>query len=183
MRSLVACLALSTAVAMAAACGGAPERQEWVNTFRTDDEDLFVVDDDLVCLTDPRWTKVENFRVWNPLHHDVAVEHARTHALGAYPVGTVVQLFHNEASVKRGRGFSPATDDWEFLKIAVDDNGDTVITERGTTEVGNAAGSCTKCHGAAIAFDTVCGTNNSCAPLPFFIDTEPDSAQEDPRCQ
>ena len=166
----------------AASCGAA-ERQDWENTYDGDGEDLFLVDDDFTCLAQKPWESVDNFKVWNPLgHQETAVDHARAHRLGEYPVGTGIALFHNEVSVKRGPGFSPETQDWEFLTLDVDADRRTMITNRGTTDVGNIAGSCISCHAGAQAFDMVCGTNNSCGALPFFIDTHPDSKVEDPRC-
>lgn len=165
------------------ACNAPLERQEWENTFVTDEEDAFLVDDDFNCIADAPWEAVENFRVMNVRGHQAeAVEVARSHRLAEYPVGTMIQLFHDEASVKRARGFAPETNDWEFFTLGVADDGATVIKARGTTEIGNVAGSCMSCHGAAIAYDLVCGTNSSCKPLPFFINTEPDAAVEDPRC-
>lgn len=175
---------IGVAVSVGVAGCGRPERQEWPNTFDGDGEDAFLDDDDFACLTDPVWTPVLNFKVQNVLGHTLeAVDHAESGALGAYPIGTVLQLFHDEASVKRGRGFSADTDDWEFIKLAVDDDNRTVIVDRGTVEPGNPGGSCISCHGKAAAFDFVCGTNHSCAELPFFINTNPDSAVEDPRCR
>ena len=62
-------------------------------------------------------------------------------------------------------------------------SGATVITARGTTEIGNVGGTCLSCHGRAQAFDTVCFTNTNCVPLPFFVDTRVDPARDDPRCR
>jgi hypothetical protein len=164
-------------------CGGAVARQPWENTFTGSGDDAFLVDDDFVCLDDARWDVVGGTRVWNALgRQGQAVDHARQHSLGSYPVGTVIQIFADEASVKRGRGFSPETGDWEFLVLDVS-SGETVITQRGTTEVKNAAGTCLSCHGAAQAFDYACFTNSSCAPLPFFIDTTVVPEDDDPRCR
>ncbi|MDP2342146.1 MAG: hypothetical protein Q8O67_14410 [Deltaproteobacteria bacterium] len=177
-RSLVALVVLA-----GLGCGGAPARQTWENTFETAGEDLFLVDDDFVCLADERFDVVDGTRVWNPLGHQLeAVEHARGKSLGAYPVGTVVQLFHDEASVKRGRGFSAETGDWEFLTLASDDDGKSIITSRGTTEVRNVGGTCLSCHDGAAAFDYTCFTNAGCGTLPFFIDTDVQPATDDPRC-
>lgn len=91
----------------------------------------------------------------------------------------MIQIFHDEASVKRGRGFSDATADWEFFVLAVDDDQRTVIAKRGTRRARQPRWSSISCHGKAAAFDFVCGTNKSCAELPFFINTNPDSAVED----
>lgn len=167
---------------MAGGCGDAPARQVWENTFAGDGEDLFLEDDDFACLSDSRWDVVDGTRIWNPLGRQTeAVARAAQKDLGEYPVGTVIQLFPDEAMVKRGRGFSTETHDWEYLVLHVA-SGESVITSRGTTEVKNAAGSCLSCHSASSAFDSVCFTNTSCAPLPFFIDTNVDPVTEDPRC-
>lgn len=52
----------------ALACG-APERQQWVNTYDGDGEDLFVLDDDLACLADESWVTIDKTRLANPLGH------------------------------------------------------------------------------------------------------------------
>lgn len=181
MRRSLFCAVVCSSVVVGSCA--APERQDWVNDFETDGEDLFLVDDDLGCIDAAPWQAVDNFKLWNPLGHQLeAVEHARSHALGAYPVGTVVSLFHDELSVKRGKGFSPETGDWEFITLSVDEGKRTIITDRGTTEPKNVGGTCISCHDGASSFDFVCGTNHSCGDLPFFVNTEPDSATEDPRC-
>lgn len=177
-------LALSGVLSGALSCSGAPERQEWTNTWDGDGEDLFLVDDDFVCLGDARWQQVGHSRLWNPLgHQQAAVEHASTKSLGAYPVGTVIQLFPEEASVKRGKGFDDATADWEFFKLAADDDGNTVIVERGTADIGNPAGTCIGCHAGANAYDYACFSNAGCGALPPFVDTDLDPETEDPRCR
>jgi hypothetical protein len=166
-----------------ASCGGPVERQDWQNTFQGEGEDLFLVDDDFVCLGDARFDNVDGTRLFNPLGRQLeAVEHARRKSLGEYPVGTVLQLFYDEASVKRGRGFSPETGDWEFLTLAADVDKKTVITSRGTTEVRNVGGTCMSCHGGANAYDYTCFTNRGCGSLPFFIDTDVQPDVDDPRC-
>ena len=166
----------------ALACG-APERQQWVNTYDGDGEDLFVLDDDLACLADESWVTIDKTRLANPLGHlEETVQHANDRAAGAFPIGTIIQLLPDEVFVKRGAGFSPDTLDWEFLKLHVG-SGRTVITERGTSELNNPGGTCLSCHSAARAFDLVCFTNNTCAPLPFFVDTDIAPQDDDPRCR
>jgi hypothetical protein len=165
------------------ACGGPAERQEWENTFEGEGADLFVVDDDLVCLGDARWSVVGHSRIWNALGQQAAaVSHGQNHELGEYPIGTVLQLFPEEVSVKRGRGFSPETGDWEFLKLDVS-SGETVIVERGTTDIGNAGGSCIACHAGANAFDYACFSNGGCGALPPFVNLEVNPETDDPRCR
>ena len=55
---------------------------------------------------------------------------ARSAKGGVYPVGTVIQLLPTEAMVKRHKGYSPSTDDWEFFSLAVSPKG-TEIAELG----------------------------------------------------
>ena len=179
----LALLAVLLLAALSGASGCAPERQQWEDTYEGDGEDLFLVDDDFTCLDDATWTEIDGTRIVNLLGHQEEAEAvAREPVEGArYPVGTLIQLFADEAMVKRGAGFSPETDDWEFFVLHVG-TGNTVITSRGTTEVANPAGSCMSCHAAARDFDNVCFTNSACAPLPFFIDTNVDPKTEDARC-
>ncbi len=171
-------------VVLMGACGAA-DRQVWPDTFAGDGDDAFLVDDDFVCLGDARFVDVGGRRIWNVFGGQAqqrAEALARSAMPGSYPVGTVVQLFPGEAMVKRGRGFSPETNDWEYLVLDTG-SGETVITARGTTEVGNPAGTCLSCHGAAAAFDSVCFTNSSCRPLPFFLDTRVVPERDDDRCR
>jgi hypothetical protein len=161
------------------------ERQEWPDTYAGAGDDAFLVDDDFACLADERWAVVEGRRIWNVfggMRQEQAVERAARRTPGEFPVGTVVQLFPGEAMVKRGQGFAPSTNDWEYLVLDTS-TGQTVITARGTDDVGNVGGSCVSCHGAATAFDSVCFTNSSCRPLPAFVDTDVDPATADPRCR
>ncbi len=163
--------------------GGEVARQTWTNTFDGVGDDAFLVDDDFVCLGDERFDVVGHSRIWNKNgKQDEAVAHARAKDIGEYPVGTVIQLFPSEASVKRGKGFSPETGDWEFLVLNVD-SGETVITERGTTDISNVGGSCVSCHGGASAYDYACFSNEGCGPLPFFINTDVKPDVDDPRCR
>ncbi|HEY1100351.1 MAG TPA: hypothetical protein VGF99_15540 [Myxococcota bacterium] len=171
------------ACVVAAGCGGSGARQEWTNDFVTDGEDAFLVDDDFVCLDDARFDVVGHSRIWNVLgHQQQAVDFATGGDIGTYPVGTVLQLFPGEASVKRGKGFSPATGDWEFFLLDTE-SGETVIRERGTTEISNVGGTCLKCHGGANAYDYACFSNDGCGDLPFFIDTNVVPAEDDARCR
>jgi hypothetical protein len=94
----------------------------------------------------------------------LAVAHAASG--GVYPVGTVIQLVPTEAMVKRHRGYSAATHDWEMFSLQVSAHG-TRIAAHGTTNVVNAFGrNCAACHSAAATqFDFVCGKTHGCAPL------------------
>jgi hypothetical protein len=101
-------------------------------------------------------------------HLGAALAVARSAKGGTYPVGTIIQLIPQEAMVKRAKGFSPATNDWEFFSLDVSATGTKILT-RGRAKVLNRfGGSCASCHSAAQPqFDLVCGTTHGCAPLPI----------------
>ena len=102
---------------------------------------------------------------------------------GTYPVGTVIQLIPTEAMVKRAPGFDPASNDWEFFRLAVSADG-TVIDSRGGSEVVNGFTntSCASCHSAAEPqFDFVCEDDHGCEPLPFGDDVIKSVQDADPR--
>jgi hypothetical protein len=84
---------------------------------------------------------------------------------GVYPVGTVIQLIPTEAMVKRRKGYSPATRDWEFFSLRASPQGTTIV--QSGAKVKNFLGlDCASCHRAAQPrFDFVCGKTHGCAPL------------------
>jgi hypothetical protein len=128
-------------------------------------------------------TKVRNFYIDNRLGHlDEALVVANSPKGGTYPVGTIIQLVPQEAMVKREKGFSPATRDWEFFFLSVSPDG-TVIDKRGTSDVVNRfGGNCASCHqGAEARFDGVCEENHGCAPLPIGPDLIRAVQESDPR--
>jgi hypothetical protein len=128
-------------------------------------------------------TKVRNFYVDNRLGHlDQALAVANSPNGGRYPVGTIIQLVPQEAMVKRQKGFSPTTRDWEFFFLSVTPMG-TTIEKRGTADVVNRfGGNCASCHqGAAARFDGVCEEIHGCAPLPIGPDVFHAIQESDPR--
>ena len=128
-------------------------------------------------------TKVRGFYVDNRLGHlDQALAVANSPKGGRYPVGTIIQLVPQEAMVKRQKGFSPGTRDWEFFFLTVSASG-TTIEKRGTADVVNRfGGNCASCHqGAAARFDGVCEENHGCAPLPVGPDVFHAIQESDPR--
>jgi hypothetical protein len=128
-------------------------------------------------------TKVRNFYVDNRLGHlDQALAVANSPTGGEYPVGTIIQLVPQEAMVKREKGFSPSTRDWEFFFLSVNGDG-TTIERRGTADVVNRFGqNCASCHqGAQARFDGVCEENHGCAPLPIGPDVFHAIQESDPR--
>jgi hypothetical protein len=128
-------------------------------------------------------TKVRGFFIDNRLGHlDEALAVANSPDGGEYPVGTIIQLVPQEAMVKRHKGFSPATRDWEFFFLSVSPAG-TEIQNRGTDQVANRfGGNCASCHqGAEARFDGVCEKNHGCAPLPIGDDVFRAIQESDPR--
>jgi hypothetical protein len=100
-----------------------------------------------------------------------------------YPVGTVLQLIPTEAMVKRHKGYSPATGDWEFFSLQVSPTG-TEIRSSGAKVRNFLGGECASCHLAAKShFDFVCGNNHGCAPLPIGADVIAALQKSDPRPQ
>jgi hypothetical protein len=100
---------------------------------------------------------------------------------GVYPVGTVIQLLPTEAMVKRHKGYSPSTGDWEFFQLRLSPTG-TTIAHSGA-HVKNFFGSdCASCHRAAAArFDFVCGTTHGCAPIGLTDEPSARFQRQDPR--
>src|SRR5262249_31954439 len=102
---------------------------------------------------------------------------------GIYPVGTVIQLVPFEASVKRARGFSPASNDWEFFSLSTSATG-TTIRARGTMNVVNQfGGNCFTCHkNAQPQWDFLCEQDHGCDPIPITAAQIEALQQADPRC-
>jgi hypothetical protein len=99
------------------------------------------------------------------LNASLAVAHSAKG--GVYPVGTVIQLLPTEAMVKRHKGYSPSTGDWEFFKLSISPKG-TVIQGSGAHVKNFLGADCASCHAAAASrFDFVCEKNHGCAPLPL----------------
>lgn len=102
---------------------------------------------------------------------------------GVYPPGSVVQLFPNEVMVKREQGFSPATKDWEFFELDVDENGSS-IRKRGFVDVKNRfGGNCFACHARARPeWDMICEKDHGCEKLPISRFAVHALQYADPRC-
>jgi hypothetical protein len=116
-----------------------------------------------------RMTRVGDHFVSNVRGHLAqALAVARSPEGGTYPVGTIIQLVPQEAMVKRAKGFSPATKDWEFFSLDASAAGTKILSRGGAKVVNRFGGSCASCHSAAQPqFDFVCGTTHGCAPLPI----------------
>lgn len=129
-------------------------------------------------------TPVRHFFVDN-LSGDLAGTLAAANApKGAkYPMGSVVQLVPTEVMVKREPGFSPATGDWEFFELQVDEKG-SKIGKRGFAEVNNRFGkNCFACHAPAREpWDFVCESSHGCDPIPVDHKMTGALQRSDPRC-
>lgn len=134
-------------------------------------EEFVAEADDFVNLAD--MTPVRGFFVDNRMGKlDEALAVANSPQGGTYPVGTIIQLIPQEAMVKRGGGFDPTANDWEFFELDTSSTG-TVIHQRGKAEIENrfGSGSCSSCHAmAGQKFDFVCEDTHGCDPLPVSDD-------------
>ncbi len=145
-------------------------------------EDLDMQAADFECLL--RWAQVGRYRLTNRLGYEAeALAVANDPDGGVFPVGTILQLVPGEAMVKRRRGFSAFTRDWEFFQLTVSASGTTIV-DRGTTDVANTfGGPCITCHSAAAPeFDLVCGQTHGCAPLSLSAAQITSLQTNDPRC-
>lgn len=188
---LTACEASSTAATDAGSDAGTEavdartaERDAFVpgRDAMVEGEDLAMEAEDFGCILD--WDRVGNYRITNLLGHtDEALAVARSAEGGTFPVGTVIQLVPGEAMVKRGRGWSPMTNDWEFFALDVTASG-TSIRTRGAEETVNAfGGNCFECHSRAAAqWDMICGADHGCDPLPLSTETLIGIQERDARC-
>ena len=138
---------------------------------------------DFTCIRS--WPKVNHTRVFNKNKHRLKkAMHIIEQGLPnkKFPVGTILQLWPGEASVKRGGKFNPDGDGWEFFALKTTAQG-TTITDRGIhTKNAFGGGECVTCHAAARTFDFFCEHGHGCIELPLG-DAVFDSLQQgDPRC-
>jgi hypothetical protein len=132
------------------------------------------------CLT--KWTRIRHFRITNHLGHlDEALAVARGEMPPPYPIGTIIQLFPGEAMAKRGGGYFPEGNDWEFFVLSASPTG-TEITKRGRAEVVNVGPSCFSCHGAAASNDFICESGHGCIELGLSEGLINVLQNNDPRC-
>ena len=141
-----------------------------------------VDDSSFHCIRD--MTSVRHFYVDNLLGDVAGTVTVANAGQGNYPTGSVLQLMPNEVMVKHEKGFNPATRDWEFFYIDVDENGSKIF-RRGFTDVNNRLGmNCFNCHKEAKAeFDMVCEQDHGCAPIPITLAMFGALQRTDPRCK
>lgn len=144
--------------------------------------DLDMTEADFTCIL--KWDQVRLFRITNLLGKQAeALAAANAPGTMDYPVGTVIQLIPNEAMVKRRKGFSAASNDWEFFFLDTSAAGTTIVA-RGVADVVNQfGGNCLNCHAKAqTQYDFVCEKMHGCDPLPFGDDVILMNQNGDPRC-
>jgi hypothetical protein len=129
-------------------------------------------------------TPVRHFYVDNLLGDIKSTLAAANAPEGAiYPPGSVVQLVPTEVMVKRESGTSPATGDWEFFELEVNENGST-IAKRGFVDVVNRFdGNCFACHlPARDPWDFICESGHGCDTIPIDHKMTGALQRSDPRC-
>ena len=134
------------------------------------------------CIRD--MTPVRHFYVDNLLgdiEGTLAVANAPEGAV--YPAGSVVQLVPTEVMVKRESGTFPATGDWEFFELEVNEEG-SKIAKRGFVDVVNRFdGNCFTCHvPAREKWDFICASGRGCDPIPIDHKMTGALQRSDPRC-
>jgi len=141
-----------------------------------------VNEDTFDCIRD--MTAVRGFYVDNLLGDvEATVAVANSPTGGVYPPGSVVQLVPGEVMVKHGKGFSPATKDWEFFELDVSRDG-SIIKKRGFVDVVNRfGGNCFTCHvQAKPQWDMICETGHGCEEIPLTKEMLLVIQKTDPRC-
>ena len=144
--------------------------------------EIAISDSTFSCIRD--MTKVRGFYVDNLNGNiDATLAVANSATGGKYPEGSVVQLVPGEVMVKHGRGFSPATMDWEFFELDVSDTG-SEIRKRGFVDVINRFGNnCFGCHiQAKPEWDLICETGHGCETIPITAEVIDLIQRTDPRC-
>ena len=191
-------LALAVSLVLAGACGGGGDDDDDApanadasaggidaapGADSSGAEDLNMMASDFECIKNG--TKVHNFYVRNELGHlDEALAVANSPTGGTYPVGTIVQLVPFEAMVKRGAGYNPTTNDWEFFFLEIN-GAETTIGARGVEDVENQfGGNCFDCHSKAEAqWDLICEKDHGCDPLPLNDQLIQNLQDGDSRCE
>jgi hypothetical protein len=145
---------------------------------------------DFDCLQGGEWTTVGVSRFKNVLGHTAEMlAVAQSADGGVYPVGTIIQLVPQEASVKRAKGYSPQSNDWEFFTLDPSSGTTRITASGGDDSIKNFTGtSCLGCHSkAAPQWDLVCGDSqggntHGCAALPLTGPQLASLRDNDPRC-
>ena len=139
-------------------------------------------EDSFSCIRD--MTPVRHFYVDNLLGDiDSTLAVANNPKGAVYPAGSVVQLVPTEVMVKRESGTFPATGDWEFFELIVNESG-SKINKRGFVDVMNRFdGNCFTCHvPAKEKWDFICESGHGCESIPIDHAMTGALQRSDPRC-
>jgi hypothetical protein len=129
-------------------------------------------------------TPVRGFFVDNLLGDVEATVAVAESATGeTYPPGSLVQVIPTTAMVKHQPGHNPATNDWEFMELAVTADGTTILG-RGFADLNMRSGAnCFTCHQPAKAdWDLICEQTHGCIPIPLTPAMLRGIQNTDPRC-
>src|SRR5258708_24923625 len=118
------------------------------------------------CIT--KMKSVRQFYVNNLLGNlDATLAVANSPTGGTYPEGSVIQLVPTEVMVKREKGFSPVTKDWEFFELDLSNNGTQIRKSALADVVTRFGGNCFACHIQALPqWDVLCEVHHRCPATP-----------------
>ena len=155
-----------------------------VSVFKsiTGTEDVIVDEESFNCIRE--MSPVRHFYVDNLLGDiESTLEAANAPEGAVYPPGSVVQLVPTEVMVKRESGTFPATGDWEFFELEVNEKGSKIV-KRGFVDVMNRFdGNCFTCHvPAREKWDFICESDHGCEPIPIDHKMTGALQRSDPRC-
>lgn len=162
----------------------AEENLSTVESIETEAEQTKIAIDDKSFSCIREMIPVRHFYVDNILGDIESTLAAANAPEGAkYPTGSVVQLVPTEVMVKREPGTFPATGDWEFFELEVNESG-SKIAKRGFVDVVNRFdGNCFSCHAPAREpWDFICETGHGCEPIPIDHKMTGALQRSDPRC-
>jgi len=145
-------------------------------------DEINITNESFGCMADME--KVRHFYVGNLLGDlQTTLKVAQSKKGGVYPPGSVVQLVPTEVMVKREKGWSPRTKDWEFFELDVSPAG-SEIKVRGTDQAVNKfGGNCLECHERARPkWDMICEAGHGCLPIPVTRKQIKMLQDSDPRC-
>ena len=174
------CLLLAISLAFGCTPQPLPEIPEPISA-----EDIVAIDTDFECLNN--WPQVGRVSITNLAGAtEEALELLSNPQIGLqFPIGTIIQEIPEEAMVKRAPGYNPSHNDWEFFALKIENDGSTIIQQRGPNSA-NLGGTCAGCHVLAKDFDLLCGSSGErgCVDLDFIItdETVVQLRNEDPRC-
>jgi hypothetical protein len=145
---------------------------------------VVITEDSFRCIRD--MTPVRGFFVDNLLGDlEATVAVAESPAGKTYPPGTLIQVIPTTALVKHQPGHSPETNDWEFIDLAVNADGATILG-RGFADLNMSSGAranCFNCHEPAKeAWDLICEQGHGCTPIPLTPVMLRGIQNTDPRC-